>query len=78
MRIMVMMAKENNYHNLVLGAWGCGAFHNKPENVSEYFRQVLIDEYYAQYFSEICFAVYGDEKSSNLNAFRDRFTTEAI
>ncbi|WP_407399868.1 TIGR02452 family protein [Treponema sp.] len=52
------MAKENKYRNLVLGAWGCGAFHNKPENVAEYFRTVLIDEFYAQYFDEICFAVY--------------------
>lgn len=72
-RIMLMIARENNYKNLVLGAWGCGAFRNKPENVAEYFRTVLFDEYYSQYFTEICFAVYGDENSRNISAFRECF-----
>lgn len=73
-RIMLMIARENNYRNLVLGAWGCGAFRNKPENVSEYFRKVLIDEHYGQYFSEVCFAVYGSEDSENITAFRKCFS----
>jgi len=72
-RIMLMIARENNYRNLVLGAWGCGAFRNKPENVAEYFRTVLIDEFYAQYFNEICFAVYGSENGKNITAFRECF-----
>lgn len=72
-RIMLMIARENNYKNLVLGAWGCGAFRNKPENVAEYFRAVLVDEFYAQYFNEICFAVYGSENSKNITAFRECF-----
>lgn len=72
-RIMLLIAKENGYKSLVLGAWGCGAFHNKPENVAGYFKQVLVEEGYAQYFNEICFAIYGKEDGRNITAFRECF-----
>lgn len=75
-RIMLLIAKENGYKSLVLGAWGCGAFHNKPENVAQYFKQVLVEESYAQYFDEICFAIYGKENGRNITAFRECFLNE--
>ena len=72
-RIMCRAAIEQGYKTMVLGAWGCGAFGNKPEKVSEYFKQVLIDEGHGKYFDEICFAIYGSEEGKNITAFRDTF-----
>ncbi len=73
-RIMLRIAEENGYRNLVLGAWGCGAFGNKPEEVAKYFRQVLIEEEYGRWFDNICFAVYGSTESKNFKVFNDIFT----
>lgn len=72
-RIMCRAAIENGYKVMVLGAWGCGAFGNKPENVSEYFKRVLVDEGLDRYFDEICFAIYGKEDGRNITEFRRTF-----
>lgn len=72
-RIMLLIAKENGYKNLVLGAWGCGAFHNDPNEVAKCFHKVIVGEGYGMYFDEICFAVYGREDGKNITAFRSRF-----
>lgn len=72
-QIMFLVAKENNYKSVVLGAWGCGAFHNIPKNVANCFRVVLEDYGYAEYFDNICFAIYGSEHSKNITAFRKCF-----
>ncbi|MCL1866907.1 MAG: TIGR02452 family protein [Oscillospiraceae bacterium] len=48
-------AIDNQAESLVLGAFGCGAFGNKPEIVAEVFRKILRDEHYENYFKEIVF-----------------------
>ena len=73
-RIMLHIAMKKGYKNLILGAWGCGAFGHDPAVVSEYFRSILIDEGYRECFKNICFAIYGPEDSANYTAFRDKFT----
>ena len=72
-RIMLRIAAKNGYKNLVLGAWGCGAFGNKPEDVSGYFKNVLCEEEYGRCFDEVCFAIYGKPDSKNISMFRERF-----
>lgn len=72
-RIMLRIAAKNGHKNLVLGAWGCGAFGNKPEDVSNYFKKVLIDEEYGRCFDEVCFAIYGRTDGKNIRVFRERF-----
>lgn len=72
-RIMLLIARENGYKNLVLGAWGCGAFHNDPVKVASYFKTVLMDEGYCKFFDEVCFAIYGKEDGYNIKAFRNCF-----
>ena len=72
-RIMLAAAAKYGYKTLVLGAWGCGAFGNKPKDVAEYFRQVIIDEGYGKGFDEICFAIYGREDGDNITNFRNVF-----
>ena len=68
-RIMLRLSAKYGYQSLVLGAWGCGAFGNNPEDVAEYFRQVLIDEGYGRYFETVCFAVLGNPRGKNYQAF---------
>lgn len=72
-RIMLAAAVKYGYKNLVLGAWGCGAFGNKPEDVAGYFKQIIIDEEYGKCFDEICFAIYGKENVHNITSFRKVF-----
>ncbi|MBQ5333248.1 MAG: TIGR02452 family protein [Oscillospiraceae bacterium] len=73
MRIMLKIAAKNGYKNLILGAWGCGAFGNDPSDVAGHFRTVLIDEGYGYGFDNVCFAVYGREDGRNISAFRRIF-----
>ncbi len=68
-RIMLRLSAKYGYQSLVLGAWGCGAFGNNPEDVAEYFRKVLIDEGYGRYFETVCFAVLGNPQGKNYQAF---------
>ena len=72
-RIMLMIAAENSHKSLILGAWGCGAFGNKPAEVAQYFREILIDEGFGRMFDEVCFAVYGKKDGRNYKAFREAF-----
>ena len=72
-RIMLAAAAKYGYRNIILGAWGCGAFGNKPDDVAGYFRQVIVDEDYGRCFDEICFAIYGREDGKNITVFRDTF-----
>lgn len=72
-RIILKAAAHYGYESLVLGAWGCGAFGNDPDTVSEIFRQVIIDEGCGRAFEEIRFAVYGREDGKNITAFRNTF-----
>ena len=73
-RMLLHIAMKKGYKNLILGAWGCGAFGHDAAEVSEYFRSILIDEGYRECFQNICFAVYGPEDSRNYIAFRDKFS----
>ncbi|MBE6869241.1 MAG: TIGR02452 family protein [Ruminococcus albus] len=73
-RIMLHIAAFHGCKELVLGAWGCGAFGNSPQKVSGYFRKVLIDEGYEKCFTHIVFAVYGKTDGKNFTAFRETFS----
>ena len=70
---MLCIAAENGYRSLILGAWGCGAFGNSPDDVSKAFRTALLDDGLGRYFSDVCFAIYGPEDGKNFLAFRNTF-----
>ena len=55
-RRILDVAAANKVDNLILGAFGCGAFRNKPEVVAQAYKNVLPD--YSHMFKEIEFAVY--------------------
>ena len=71
--IILRVAAMHGFRNVVLGAWGCGAFGNSPETVSECCAEALRSDGLANCFEEVCFAVYGKEDSRNYQAFAARF-----
>jgi len=66
---------EKGYKKLVLGAWGCGVFQNKPIEMANWFAQFLLKNgKYAQAFEDITFAVLDHSKDGKfISAFEDTF-----
>lgn len=62
------LAIEKGHYTLVLGALGCGAFGNPPEEVAELFKRAISQ--YGGYFAHIYFAILSTEDSRNLDVFR--------
>ena len=73
-RIILRIAAENGYKDLILGAWGCGAFGNNPTLVAEAFRTALHEDGIGTLFDHAVFAIYGSETGKNYNAFREVFS----
>ena len=60
---------KHNHDSLVLGALGCGAFNNPPEEVAKIFK-IMIDKY-GKFYKKIGFAILivkGND-SNNIKAF---------
>lgn len=55
-KMIFEVAKKNGVEILILGALGCGAFHNPPKIVAQIFKQFLNGEY-KDVFQEVVFAV---------------------
>lgn len=70
-RYFLAMVAAKKYKNLVLGAWGCGAFRHNPNDVAGYFHKVLIDEGFAALFENVVFAIVNSNE--NLMAFKKTF-----
>jgi uncharacterized protein (TIGR02452 family) len=65
---ILRIASAHGHRNIVLGAWGCGAFGNDPEMVSKAFMAAL-DK--VPDFDEVCFAIYeNNEEKPFLNIFQ--------
>ncbi len=60
-RTILNIALDNQITSLVLGAWGCGAFGNSPETISQLFHEVLEEETYKNRFEFIWFAILGQK-----------------
>lgn len=52
---------------LILGAWGCGVFKNKPEDISRMFKEVILEYAYQDKFKSIIFPVINDRNSRGNN-----------
>lgn len=64
---------------LILGAFGCGAFHNDPNLMARAFKAVLVAERYAEYFEEVIFAIKASGQSArNLQVFREVFQNTSV
>jgi uncharacterized protein (TIGR02452 family) len=68
---ILQIAIENNHENIILGAWGCGAFGNDPKLVIEVFQKVLTRY---PHFKHICFAVFDNRVNTPIfNSFKEAF-----
>lgn len=63
-------AADNGVDFLVLGAFGCGEFHNPPDMMATAFKE-LIDEKYSWYFEQICFAIKASKYNKNFAIFSE-------
>ena len=73
-KAIIECAVENDVDNLILGAYGCGAFGNDPQLVSEAFKKILIDEEYYKYIENVHFAIFTTlNDAKNLNEFKHTF-----
>lgn len=50
-------ARDNHVDVIILGAFGCGAFHNPPALVAQAFRHVIFAENYQKDFRKIVFSI---------------------
>ena len=67
-RQILSSAAAHQADNVILGAFGCGAFCNDPDIVSAAY-DALLDEF-AGYFDQVIFAVYcRDYETANYDAF---------
>ena len=74
-RNILEAAIEHEVDVLILGAFGCGAFHNPPEIVADAFREVLLDDRYRKSFDQIIFAVKRTNAiCPNIEAFAKNFS----
>lgn len=69
---MLRAAAHYGYENLILGAWGCGAFGNDAELVAQLFAAALAE--LPGVFRNVTFAILSrDPEDYNLKSFRQNF-----
>lgn len=69
--MVLALARHRGHRNVLLGAWGCGVFRNRPAAVADAFARWLAAPGFADAFDAVHFAVYG--RGHSIEAFRDRF-----
>lgn len=76
-RAIIDCAISNGVKNIVLGAFGCGAFSNNPDDMAQSFKQYLVDEEMRFYFESISFSIIGFTKT-NIDAFSRAFNLPIV
>lgn len=69
---LLKTALHFDQRKLVLGAWGCGAYHCPPDIMAKIFKIVLDDPMFKNQFEEICFAIL-DYQGKNYKSFSKMF-----
>lgn len=75
MRAVLNAAKQSGFPNLVLGAWGCGAFGNPPGLVATLFQEQLSSPEFRGAFQRIVFAVVDPGGDGNLTPFERQISS---
>jgi len=76
---VLALAEAFGHRNLLLGAWGCGVFRNRPKDVASAFVNHLKSRRFDGCFDRVEFAVYDrSESKSNLQAFATRVSGQTI
>ena len=76
-RFQLRSALINGYYNIVLSAFGCGAFENDPAVVAQFYHDVLNEKEFQNQFEEVEFGIMvnTDVDQKNLEAFTAKFIT---
>ena len=63
------------HDSLVLGAFGCGAFHNPPLEMAHLFKEIMEEEEFKNRYKLITFAIITDhnDQNQNLKCFKEVF-----
>lgn len=75
-RTILNIAILHNHRTLILSAFGCGAYHNPPEDISRLFKDILDEEPYAHFFKKVIFSIKSDSNdpaNNNYTAFAECF-----
>lgn len=67
-RCILRVAAENGNETVILGAFGCGAFKNKPEIVAQAYKNILPE--FINHFKNIEFAVFCGRDTVNYDTFK--------
>ena len=76
---ILFVCAHHHHTTLVLGAWGCGAFRNSPEDIAALFAYHLLEnKLFKQQFKKIVFAVLDNTKELRIiRPFEDAFLSDA-
>lgn len=74
-RTIFRLGLMHGHDAMILGAFGCGAFRNPPDDIAAMFHAVLGETEFKHKFRLVCFSILADPNSGNknLNAFREEF-----
>lgn len=71
MRLTLRIAGKHNHSLVVLGALGCGAFRNPPEEIANCWSEVVREkEFTGGRFRELCFAIWDKRGEGNFEIFK--------
>ena len=70
-KMIFHIAALNKHDCLILGALGCGAFHNPPHIIAEIFCDITTE--YCGYFKKIIFAIKSVNNDTNCEIFQETF-----
>jgi uncharacterized protein (TIGR02452 family) len=75
-RAILRVGLIKGHDSLVLGAFGCGAFCNPPQEMAQLFKEVMEESEFKDRYRLILFAILSDhnDKSSNFQAFESVFS----
>jgi hypothetical protein len=69
-RAALNAARHSGHANIVLGAFGCGAFGNPPVPTAAIFRDILESAEFRGCFQRIVFAIIDPQQSGNFQPFQ--------
>ena len=77
-RLIFQVARQKGVSHLVLGALGCGAYRNPPEEVANIFKKVIFGDRKrggVEGIEEVVFAIF--DAGENLRTFREVFNEDS-
>ena len=77
-RNILEVAAAQDADILVLGAFGCGVFHNPADLVADIFRKLLISGQYGRYFRKVLFAIPDRPGNPNFRVFEKAFGLDTV